>query len=101
MPLGPDPNIDYSHDVYPDDKWFEPVNGPSAAALTNVTNDSQHEVEIPAADLEELPEIPVARISTTLAAFGRLVKRTKKFSATTEAEFDTFCEVSHIILYIF
>lgn len=96
------PNIDYSHDVYPDDKWFGPQIALVAPSTSNSNPVDPPEVENHTADhensvIEEPPELPVAHISTNLVAFGRLVKRAKKFGVTTEAEFDMFCEVHPII----
>lgn len=100
-----DSNIDYSHDAYPDDIFFTPTADEAAATLegdqpsSHDGLDHNHSGTDEASDLNDLPpQGPVVvgnfAVVSSLPAFGRLVKRTKKFSPTTEAEFDLFCEVS-------
>lgn len=99
-----DPNIDYSHDEHPLDRFLQQDNTnrgaedvastSSSGNATQSTNNDDFYGQEAIHDTQDLvmPDLNIPLVSR-LPAFGRLVKRTKQFNATTEAEFDTFCEV--------
>lgn len=64
-----------------------PVNGDNS-------DDDGNETEIPT---QITPPNQQENEFTNLASFGRLVKRSKKFSDIAEADFDLYCNVCHIL----